>query len=88
MFRDDDAARTARASALIDEIAELEREKLARAANQQRDAERLDAAKRDLAMLQEPKRAAAPKAASVLAHVAVFATTAIAAYVGYVVFVC
>ncbi|HVK82825.1 MAG TPA: hypothetical protein VM513_01900 [Kofleriaceae bacterium] len=80
MYRDDDAARAARASALIDEIAELERQKLQQATMEQR----LDAAKRELSTLHGPAPAPArEKPPSLLAHVLVFGATAGAAYLGY-----
>jgi hypothetical protein len=80
MYRDDDAARAARASALIDEIAELERQKLQQATTEQR----LDAAKRELSTLQSPTPAPVrDKPPGLLAHVLVFGATAGAAYLGY-----
>lgn len=80
MYRDDDAARAARASALIDEIAELERQKLQQATTDQR----LDAAKRELSTLQAPAPAPArEKPPGLFAHVLVFGATAGAAYLGY-----
>jgi hypothetical protein len=83
MYRDDDVARAARATALIDEIADLEREKLARASVEQR----LEAARRELgalevAMAPAPPEPAAP-APGLLAHLCVFAAAATATYGGY-----
>lgn len=79
MYRDDDAARAARASALIDEIADLERQKLQQAAT----AQRLDAAKRELIALQPGAPAPVERAPGVLVHALVFGATAAAAYLGY-----
>lgn len=78
MFRDDDIARTSRANALIDEIAELERHQLAQAAT----AARLDAARRELTELQPPADAA-PSAPGLGVHLVVLATSAVGAYLGY-----
>ena len=80
MYRDDDAAHAERANALIDEIADLERQKVAQA---QTDA-RLEAAKRALAALQvTPAPPDASKPAGLLVHLFVFSATATAAYLGY-----
>ena len=80
MYRDDDAAHAQRASSLIDEIAELERQKLA----QSQTAQRLDAAKRELAALQVSPGSAPPdKPPGVLVHLFVFSATATLAYLGY-----
>lgn len=80
MYRDDDAAQTARASALIDEIAQLERDRLAMAATERR----LEEARRELASLQpvaiEPERPAHDLATHVAAYV-ISALTTFAAYV-------
>jgi hypothetical protein len=82
MYRDDDVARAARATALIDEIADLEREKLARASVEQR----LEAARRELGALEvamaPPAEPAAP-GPGLLAHLCVFAAAATATYGGY-----
>jgi hypothetical protein len=78
MYRDDDIARTERATALIDEIAELERQQLAQAAN----ARRLEAARMELSALQ-PQEDAPPRSPGLAAHVAVFATAAVVAFLGY-----
>lgn len=80
MYRDDDAARGERANALIDEIARLERAKVAQAATD----ERLEAARRELAALQPPAGPAPERPPGLATHVAVFAATAAAAYAGYV----
>jgi hypothetical protein len=77
-YRDDAAARAARASSLIDEIAGLEHAKVAHAATDQR----LEAARRELATLQPPSPVA-PRGPGVIAHVGVFAATAGVAYLGY-----
>jgi hypothetical protein len=80
MYRDDEAAHANRANALIDEIAELERQKITQAQTEQR----LEAAKRELAALQvTPAAAAPPKPPGLLVHLFVFSATATAAYLGY-----
>ncbi len=85
MYREDDPAHAARAGSLIDEIADLERKKVAHAAAEKL----LDDAKRELADLQAVQTVlpAAPpvveKPPSVLVHVLVFAGTAGAAFLGY-----
>lgn len=80
MYRDDDAAHAERANALIDEIAELERQKVAATQTEQR----LEAAKRELAALQvTPGDAPRDKPAGLLVHMFVFSATATAAYLGY-----
>jgi hypothetical protein len=82
MYRDDDAARAARANALIDEIADLERAKLARAAVEQR----LDAARRELATLAvttDPPPAPAPLMPGLAAHLGVFTAAAAATFACY-----
>lgn len=79
MYRDDDAARGARADALISEIADLERRKVARAEQD----ERLAAARLELASLQAPPSAPAPRSPGVLVHALVFAAAAGASFVGY-----
>jgi hypothetical protein len=81
MYRDDDVARAARATALIDEIADLEREKLARASVEQR----LEAARRELGALEVAMAPAepAPPGPGLLAHLCVFAAAATATYCGY-----
>ncbi len=78
MYRDDEVARGERANALIDEIADLERQKLAQAGIEQR----LEAARRQLRELQ-PVAAAAPARPNVATHLIVFAVSAAAAYLGY-----
>lgn len=82
MYRDDDAARTERAKLLIDEIAGLEREKLAAAATDRR----LEDAKRELAALQVTPGApaeAAPRPPGLATHLAVFCVAACATFAGY-----
>jgi hypothetical protein len=80
MYRDDDTARAARASSLIDEIAELERKKLEQATTEQR----LDAARRELAALQVTPSSPPPeKPPGLGTHLLVFGATAGAAYLGY-----
>ena len=79
MYRDDDQARAERAGALIDEIAELERAKLAKAATEQR----LEAAKRELLELQAPPSLGPPERPGLAMHIAVFGATAVATFVGY-----
>ena len=78
MYRDDDAARSERANALIDEIADLERQKLAHAAADQR----LEAARRELASLQI-HAATAPTPPTLTMHLLVFGAAAAAAFVAY-----
>jgi hypothetical protein len=78
MYRDDDHARSERANALIDEIAGLEREKLARTSVEQR----LEDARRELAALQ-PSTDPAHRPPGLAAHLIVFgaaACTTAAAY--------
>jgi hypothetical protein len=79
MYRDDDIARGARADALIGEIADLERQKVARAEQDQR----LLAARLELASLQPPPAAEAPRPPGLFVHLAVFAAAATATFVGY-----
>lgn len=78
MYKDDDAAHAERANALIDEIAKLEHEKVTQAATDQR----LEAARRELSMLQAPPTAA-PRGPGAVAHLLVFGLAASAAYLGY-----
>lgn len=80
MYREDDAARGARAHALIGEIAQLEREKVARVELDQR----LEAARRELATLQvalAPAPAEPPP--GLLVHLLVFGAAAAATFTGY-----
>ena len=79
MYRDDDVARAERAHALIQEIADLERQKVAQAAADQR----LAAAKGELTALQAPPPAPPERPPGLAAHLAVFAATATATFVGY-----
>ena len=89
MYRDDDAARAERANTLIDEIAELEKQKVNLASTE----DRLDAAKRELSAMQERAAATvtpapiADKPPSLVAHVVVFAATAGATFLGYTLLV-
>lgn len=79
MYKDDDVAHAGRAHSLIDEIAELERQKVTQAATDQR----LEAAKRELASLQAQPPVASPRGPGAIAHLVVFSATAGAAYLGY-----
>jgi hypothetical protein len=81
MYRDDEKARVERAGSLIDEIGELERQKVTHAATDQR----LDEARRELSTLQAhtPSPRAPEKRAGVITHALVFGITAGAAYLGY-----
>ncbi|MCW5805396.1 MAG: hypothetical protein KIT31_23705 [Deltaproteobacteria bacterium] len=98
MYRDDEQARTDRANALIDEIADLERRKVLQAANDRR----LEAAKAELVGLQSnalldpvapvaPVDPAplppAPRRFGVAAHAAAFCASAVATFAGYALFV-
>jgi hypothetical protein len=84
-YRADDDARSARADALITEIGDLERQKVAQA---QAD-ERLAAARRELADLQGPAeavtlpRAPAERAPGVVAHALAFVAAAAMAFTAY-----
>ena len=80
MYRDDDTAQSARASALIDEIARLGREKLALAATERR----LEEAKRELTAMA-PAQAPTPEPASpgLATHVAVYLLAALASFALY-----
>lgn len=79
MYRDDDDARARRARALIDEIAELERAKLAQATTEQR----LESAKLELIELQAPPSVAPAERPGLATHIIVFGTTAASTFVGY-----
>lgn len=80
MYRDDEAARTERASQLIDEIARLERDRLAHLAS----ARRLETAKRELAVLQLPAAAPRqPRPPGAISHIVVFCVSAAAAFAAY-----
>jgi hypothetical protein len=78
MYRNDDEARTERATLLIDEIAKLEREKLAHEIAERR----LEDAKRELAMLR-PAPAATARSPGVVAHVLVGCIAACATFTAY-----
>jgi len=82
MYRDDDAARVERANALIAEIAELERTRVAQAATEQR----LGAARDELRTLQATTVATPPvpeRPPSFATHFLVFAATAGATFLLY-----
>jgi cytochrome c-type biogenesis protein CcmH/NrfG len=79
MYRDDDVARAGRANSLIDEIAELERQRVQHATTDQR----LEAARRELAALQPPVPDAPTRTPGLIAHLVVFGATAGVAYLGY-----
>lgn len=79
MYRDDEAAQTARAGALIDEIAQLERDRLALSSTERR----LEEARRELAALQPVTLAAPRPAADLATHVAVYLGAAIASFAAY-----
>jgi hypothetical protein len=79
MYRDDDAARTERANALIDEIAALERQKVINAATDHR----LETARRELSALQSHSPAASQESPGLITHLFVFGVAAAAAFVGY-----
>lgn len=80
MYRDDDVARGARADALISEIADLERQKVVRAEQDQR----LVAARLELATLQAaPPPPAEPRAPGFFVHLVVFAAAAGTTFAGY-----
>lgn len=82
MYRDDDAARAERANALIDEIAELERQRIAHAAAEQR----LEAARHELRALQAPAPPPAPapeRPPGLATHALVFGAAACATFLGY-----
>lgn len=79
MYRDDEAARTARAGALIDEIAQLERDRLALASTEHR----LEAARAELSSLQ-PVAVAPPRPTPDLAtHVAAYVISALVSFAAY-----
>lgn len=77
MYRDDEVAGAARANALIDEIADLERDQVAAAER----ARRLDAARRELADLRPATDE--PRGPGIGVHVVVLAASAIAAFLAY-----
>jgi hypothetical protein len=82
MYRDDDSARAERATSLIGEIADLERQKVTLSTTEQK----LEAAKRELAALQVnpgPPPGQPEKPPGLVAHLLVFGGTAAAAFLGY-----
>jgi hypothetical protein len=79
-YRDEGDARAARADALITEIADLERQKVARSELDQR----LESARQELLLLQATPAPPPPPAAPGLAtHVLVFLAAAAATFTGY-----
>lgn len=81
-YRDDNDARADRADALIREIADLERQRVARAAEDERLAE----ARNQLAALQAAPGPTPPpveRGPGLTLHALVFAATAAVAFVGY-----
>ncbi len=78
-YRDDSAARTERATQLIDEIAQLEKQKLAAATTE----EKIEEAKRQLAQLHITLPAAPEARPGIVAHLLVFGATAAATCLGY-----
>ena len=78
MYRDDEVAGAARANALIDEIADLERQQVAAADR----AKRLDAARHELAELR-PVATDEPRGPGLAVHVVVLAASAITAFLAY-----
>jgi len=78
MYRDDEVAGAARANALIDEIAGLERDQVAAAER----ARRLDAARQELAELK-PAAADEARGPGIAIHVVVLAAAAIIAFLAY-----
>jgi hypothetical protein len=79
MYRDDDIARGARADALITEISDLERQKVARTEQDQR----LEAARLELASLQAPPAVEQPRPPGLFVHLVVFAAAAGTTFAGY-----
>jgi hypothetical protein len=79
MYRDDDIAGAARANALIDEIAALERGQLAAADH----ARRLAAARQELADLRPVTAAAADHGPGLAVHALVLAASAVTAFLAY-----
>lgn len=78
MYRDDEVAGAARANALIDEIADLERDQVAAAER----ARRLDAARQELADLR-PAATSEPRGPGLAVHVVVLAASAVTAFLAY-----
>ncbi len=80
MYRDDDAAQAARAGALIDEIAQLERDRLALASTERR----LEEARRELSSLQPAAAPPARPTSDLATHVAVYVISALTTFAAYV----
>jgi hypothetical protein len=78
-YRDDDDAADARARALIDEIARLERARLSHAAEERR----LEEARRELTALQPSPAPQTPRAPGLGAHLVVFSVAACATFAAY-----
>ena len=84
MYRDDESARGARADALITEIAELERQRVTRAEQDQR----LETARQELAAMQaSPGPTPPPRPPGLLTHLLVFGVAAAATFAGYALLV-
>ena len=79
MYRDDDIAGAARANALIDEIAGLEREQIAATER----ARRLEAARQELADLRPPAAASEPHAPGLGVHLLLLGASALTAFLAY-----
>jgi hypothetical protein len=79
MYRDDEIAGAARANALIDEIADLERGQVAAAEH----ARRLAAARQELADLRPAATTSEPHGPGIVAHVLVLAASAMTAFLAY-----
>jgi hypothetical protein len=79
MYRDDDSVHAARAIALIDEIAALERQKIINAAADRR----LETARRELSVLQSHSPAGPAESPGLVTHLLVLGAAAAAAFVGY-----
>lgn len=80
MYRDDEVAGAARANALVDEIADLERAQIAATER----ARRIEAARQELAELRSASGPMAePRGPGLGVHVAVLAASAVAAFVAY-----
>ena len=84
-YRDDEAARTERASQLIDQIAQLEKQKLSSSRSAAVADSKIDEAKRELAQLHVtlPGAPALEPRPGLVAHLLVFGATAAATCLGY-----